>query len=200
MSKQIQELSCRNQIYLQSKNQKEKHNYLFMNEMWKHCQTYAWAWSVGFCVSTALFLVFLHTNANFNIFSILFSNENTMPLIYIEDLYIATMGHYWLNYASKRAPSKVDFKYINLSSNAFICLPFDEGKQITIRPSTSFLCLSVSTVRFFSVLQSQRFLPKPPSNKAKNASSRKGGSGSCGLRGLLGSVVCIEQSGFIVPA
>lgn len=132
--------------------------------------------------------------------SISFSNENTMPLIYIEDLHTATMGHYWLNYASKRAPSNVAFKYINLSFNAFICLPFDEGKQIMIRPSTSFLCLSVSTVRFFSVLQSQRFLPKPPSNKAKNASSRKGGSGSCALRGLLGNVVGIEQSGFIVPA
>lgn len=83
-----------------------------------------------------------------------FSNENTMPLIYIEDLFIATMGHYWLNYASKRAPSIVAFKYINLSSNTFICLPFDEGKQITIRPSTSLLCLSVSTLRFFSVLHS----------------------------------------------
>lgn len=132
--------------------------------------------------------------------SISFSNENAMRLKYIEDLFIATMGHYWLNYASKRAPSNVAFKYINLSSNTFLCLPFDEGKQITIRPSTSFLCLSVSTLRFFSVLQSQRFLPKPPSNKAKNASSRKGGSWSCDLRGQLGNVVPIEKGGFIVPA
>ncbi len=57
--------------------------------------------------------------------------------------------------------------------SAVVFLPLDDRRQNTIRVSVSG-CLLIS-LGVSSLLPSQRFLLKPPSNKAKIASSRKGG-------------------------